>query len=129
MNNAYSDLYEDSVENLGTQGYCDLVADVLREFHPDAHTYRITNTSGNRFAHVFLMLGNTALDITGATSIDKILARYTHVECAIADPTTPEAVTAFFLGHGREPKEHDIVTTRFRDHISSNPQQFLLSAW
>jgi len=32
MNDDYSDLYKQSVEDLGSGGYCDLAAAVLREF-------------------------------------------------------------------------------------------------
>lgn len=129
MNDDYSDLHEDSIESLGTEGYCDLAADVLREFHPEMQTYRITDDPARkRFAHVFVMLGDTVLDITGATTLDEILARHANVEGAIADLTTPKAVAEFFHGHGRKPIEHRIVTTRFREHIRANPQQFLLNA-
>lgn len=127
MNDDYSDLHKDPIESLGTGGYCDLAADVLREFHPEAHTYRITDPDRERFAHVFLMLGNTVIDITGAATLDEMLARHADIGGAIADRTTPEKVAAFFLGHSREPKERRIVVTRFREHILAKPQHFLLN--
>lgn len=61
----YSDLQEEPVEELGTRRYCDLAASALRERYPDAPTYRITDKSGDRFAHVFLLVRGSALDITG----------------------------------------------------------------
>jgi hypothetical protein len=61
----YSYLTHDSVESLGTEGYCDLAADVLLEFFPNAALYRLTDETGERFGHVFLAVDDCAMDMRG----------------------------------------------------------------
>ena len=127
MNDDYSDLYGQPVEALGSGGYCDLAAEVLREFHPDAKIYRITDDDGDRFAHVFLRVGDRAMDITGVCSPEDMLQRHNDVDGARLEQTTPEAVANSFLGHSRTADERQIVMERFREHINAKPGNFLLN--
>jgi hypothetical protein len=119
----YSDLQEEPVEELGTRGYCDLAAFALRERYPGAPIYRVTDEQGNRFAHVFLFIHGSALDITGRCTIDEMLGRHWE-EGFRTEESTPEAVAAFFRKHVREPEEICIVMQRFRDHIRNHPEAF-----
>jgi hypothetical protein len=117
----YNDLIQESVESLGTEGYCDLAADVLLEFFPNAVIYRLTNKTGERFGHVFLVVDGCALDINGFKSFEEMA---TNNDNLYPEPVARDAVRNFFRGHGRTPEERRIVTERFRDHINQNIHLF-----
>lgn len=119
----YSDLLKDSAESLGTVGYCDIAAEVLLESFPDAQLYRVTDNTGSRFAHVFLVVDGSALDIKGFQTIEEIVASHGG-EGFQAEPVTMMAVHIAFRGHGRTPEEREIVRRRFLDHIEENPEIF-----
>ncbi len=124
MTDDYRDIYETPVEQLGTGGYCDLAAVVLREVHPSAATYRITDSSRSYFRHIFLVIADEALDIHGFTTTSALLDQYGDDETYLAEPTTPEAVSVYVLNQGRDINETNIVLTLLRDHVRNNPKVF-----
>jgi hypothetical protein len=119
----YSDLLEKSIESLGTEGYCDIAAEVLLESFPDAQLYRLTDVSGERFGHVFLVVGERAVDITGFTRLAERAATAAS-ENLHPEPVSLEAVRAYFRGHGRTAEERRIVRIRFVDYVAQNPKTF-----
>jgi hypothetical protein len=118
-----SDLLEESVESLGTEGYCDIAAEVLLESFPDAQLYRLTDAAGERFGHVFLVVGERAVDITGFKRLAEIAAKEAS-EDLHPEPVSQDAVRAYFRGHGRTADERRIVRTRFVDYVAQNPEIF-----
>lgn len=114
---------EASVTDLGSRGYCDLAAFVLRELYPDAPLYRVTDAAGIRFAHVFLRVGERELDIDGFCPHGVMLRLFWEDGFRIEE-TSAESVETYFLGRGRELDETRNITQRFRDHIHNNPDQF-----
>ena len=120
----YSDLIHDPVESLGTEGYCDLAADVLLEFFPDAVLYRFTDETGERFGHVFLAVDGCALDITGFKTLEEMAALHNELH---PEPVTRDAVRSFFRGQCRTREESRIVTDRLREHIKHNAHLFTKS--
>ena len=114
---------EASVIDLGSYGYCDLAALVLRELYPDAPLYRVTDDAGIRFAHVFLRIGEWGLDINGFCPLGVMLCRFGE-DGFRSEETSAESVKTYFLAHGREHDEIRNITRRFRDHIHNYPDQF-----
>ena len=112
------------VEWLVAEGYCDVAADVLREIHPTAETYRITDPSHYHFNYVFLVTAEGALDIHGFTTTEALLKQYGDDDSYLAEPTTPQAVAAYVVNQGREDLETRIVLDRIREHVRNNPKRF-----
>jgi hypothetical protein len=118
-----SDLLEVSVERLAAEGYCDIFAEVLLASFPDAQVYRLTDTAGKRFAHVFLVVGERALDIGGFKPLAEIEAKEAS-EGLHPEPVTLEAVRAEFRSHGRKADERCKVRTRFVEYVAQHPELF-----
>lgn len=117
----YSDLLEESAEKLGTQGYCDIAAEVLLESFPHAAIHRFTD--GESFGHVCLIVNGQAVDITGFKTIQE-MSSTKACEGLQREAVTLDAVRAHFRNHGRTPEERRIVRGRFVDHVAQNPQIF-----
>ena len=124
MSEGYRDLYEKPLEWLVTEGYSDVAADVLREIHPAAEIYRITDPTHYFFSYLFLMTAEGALDIGGFTTVEALIEQHGDEECCLAEPTTPEAVAAYFHDNGREDLEIRIVLERMREHVRNHPEKF-----
>jgi hypothetical protein len=123
MDNADDYIYTDPVESLGTEGHCDIAAEVLRERYPEAETWRFTDATETRFAHVFLRMGDKAVDILGFCSFSEMNERHSSEELHPA-PTTPAAVHKNFLGHGRESWEISALRKRFQEYIERHAERF-----
>jgi len=119
--NDYNNELGESVERLGTQGYCDIAAEILLESYPDARIFRFTD--GDSFGHVFLVIDCRALDISGFKSIEEMSATEAcrGLRC---EPVTLEAVQQSFRSHGRTVEERGIFRRRFVNHIAQNPDIF-----
>ena len=61
----------DAIE-LGTGGFCFLVAELLKELYPKAELRRLTNLERNRYYHVFVRLDGQACDIKGFRSVEEM---------------------------------------------------------
>ena len=123
--NDYNYLYEESAEELGTTGFCDLVAELLQKSFPEAELYRLSNGTENSFAHVFLVIGSLMLDIKGFRSLEeykKEEAERNHY----AEPVKWPQVRAAFR-YNRDRHEIDIARSRFVDYIAENPDKFTLN--
>ena len=129
MSEGYRDLYEKPVEWLVTEGYSDVAMGVLREIHPAAEIYRVTDASRYFFSYVFLMTAEGALDIGGFTTVEALIEKYGDEECCLAEPTTPEAVAAYFFDNGREDLEIRIVRERMQEHMRDHAGKFERKAW
>lgn len=124
MSDNYRDLHETPVEVLGTAGYCDLAAEVLREIHPTAKTYRITDSSRCCFRHVFLVTAAGPLDVGGFTTMEALHKRYGDNDSPPVEPTDPEAVAEYFLNQRREDAETKIVLNRLREYVHGNLDRY-----
>jgi len=55
---------------LGTGGFCFLVAELLMAKHPQAELWRLTNREGKTYPHVFVRIDGMPCDINGFRSVD-----------------------------------------------------------
>ena len=55
---------------LGTGGFCFLVAELLMEEYPQAELWRLTNREGTTYAHVFVRIDGMPCDSNGFRSVD-----------------------------------------------------------
>lgn len=114
---------EDPVK-AGREGQCDMVAEMLLDFYPEAKFYRLTDEKQDGFDHVFLMLGAKALDIGGFTTVESLTTLIqSKGEILVVKPTTLEEIRNNFKYH-RSKDEARRYACKFRAYIKENPQLF-----
>jgi hypothetical protein len=57
---------------LGTGGFCFLVAELLKAKYPQAELRRLTNREGKTYSHVFVRIDGIACDIKGFRSVHEM---------------------------------------------------------
>jgi len=55
---------------LGTGGFCFLVAELLKANYPQAELWRLTNRERKTYPHVFVRIDGMPCDINGSRSVD-----------------------------------------------------------
>jgi hypothetical protein len=123
MNDDFSDLDEMSCEELGLQSYCFIVCDLLRTFHPDAELWRLHDSSSD-WAHVFLKVKGTALDIKGFRDVKEMIQDLGGGDLSeqVADWTA--ASKFFYSPQFSDKAERDYVRKKLKSHIDANPKRF-----
>ena len=118
-----------SVENLGENGFCDIVARILFERFPNA---RLCHLPGeySPYHHVFLVVDNKwAIDIRGCRSLDEFLANWRQSEqrnkCSLQDADWAE-MEFFFSQHGGREEEVEVVAPLIRQFVEDNQQKFVI---
>lgn len=63
-------------EELGHGGFCFVVAELLAEKYESNEVYRLTDSAGEAFAHVFIRVNGKPMDIQGVGTIERMRSDY-----------------------------------------------------
>lgn len=107
---------EKTVCELARGGYCYIACKVLRELYPDAPIWRLTDARGENYAHVFLWVGDYALDLCGFLTIDELKSAFNDQQL-VAEETTAENVRRYF-GRNDSHKDQRTAERLFRAHMN-----------
>ena len=80
---------------LGTGGFCFLVAEMLKEKHPHAEFWRLTNRERTKYSHVFVRVDGKPCDIKGFRSVAEM--RFDLNDYGLAEEITdPKEIKNYF---------------------------------
>lgn len=121
MGDDFSDIDEQSCEELGLHGYCFFACIALLELHPNAELWRLTGSS--EYAHVFLKVNGKPLDIKGFRDVEQMMQDCGD-EKLIAERADFGKAKRYFGDGFSEPDERDYVTQKFRRCIKDNAKRY-----
>ena len=84
-----------NAEQLGSGGFCFLVAELLQAKYRGSVLWRLTDSIRTKYAHVFVCVEGHPADIKGFRSIDEMRFDYNDYSL-VAEPIEAQSVRDFF---------------------------------
>lgn len=123
MDDDFSDLEEQSCEDLGMHGYCFLACSVLLELHPKAEIWRLHSCDSD-YGHVFLKVEGRPLDIRGFRTVEEMMGDLGGTEM-VEETADWKNVLAYFNHPGFSTRaERDYVRARLKNCVCENLQKY-----
>jgi hypothetical protein len=107
---------------LGTGGFCFLVAEILLERFPSAIVYRLTSP-GSPFAHIFISINGCYMDIEGCRNVPREMRRHLDAPHLQVEMTDLQTVREFFYQKYDE-SQHCAARATLEHYVNSNPERF-----
>jgi hypothetical protein len=120
-----SQLAEVSPEELGHGGFCFVVAELLARKYGSNELYRLTDRSGEMFAHIFIRVGEKTMDIHGFREIAEMRRDYSDDGATEEERVDMQRVRARFYPY-YSAAQLDAVRKMLSVFIESHPERFPL---
>jgi hypothetical protein len=114
-----------SPEELGQGGFCFMVAELLARKYASNDLYRLTDRSGEAFAHVFVRVDDKPVDIHGFRNIAEMRRDYSGDGAVTEERVDMQKVRARFYAI-YSVAQLDVVREKLSVFIESRPDRFPL---